>query len=214
MTALLILGAGGHAKVVAETATASGRFDRISFVDDRWREDQPQEGILGYPLIGPLSRALAAETLGLFSSAIVAIGDAKTRLHWIHELQSFGYELPALIHPTAWVSPTATVAMASVIFAHAVVQAEATIGIGSILNTGCSVDHDAKLADGVHICPGTRIAGEVTIGPRSWIGVGACVIQQIQIGSDVMVGAGAAVVSDLCDGVTAVGVPARRLRHP
>ena len=88
------------------------------------------------------------------------------------------------------------------------------IGSGAILNTGCSVDHDAQLADGVHLCPGARLAGEVHVGARSWIGVGASVIQQVRIGSDVTVGAGAAVVRDLPDGVTAVGVPARVLPKP
>ena len=63
----------------------------------------------------------------------------------------------------------------------------------------------------MHICPGARLAGEVQVGARTWIGIGACVIQQVRIGSDVTVGAGAAVVRDLPDGVTAVGVPARVL---
>jgi serine acetyltransferase len=94
------------------------------------------------------------------------------------------------------------------------VQSFATIGVGAILNTGCSVDHDAQLADGVHICPGARLAGEVQVGSRSWIGIGASVIQQVRIGSDVTVGAGAAVVRNLPDGVTAVGVPARVLPRP
>jgi len=84
----------------------------------------------------------------------------------------------------------------------------------AILNTGCSVDHDVQLDDGVHICPGARLAGEVQVGSRSWIGIGASVIQQVRIGSDVTVGAGAAVVRDLPDGVTAVGVPARVLPRP
>ena len=77
------------------------------------------------------------------------------------------------------------------------------------LNTVCSIDHDDQLGGGVHVCPGARLAGEVQVGARSWIGIGACVIQQVRIGSDVTVGAGAVVVRDLPDGVTAVGVPAR-----
>ena len=84
----------------------------------------------------------------------------------------------------------------------------------AILNTGCSVDHDVQLYDGDHICPGARLAGEVQVGSRSWIGIGAYVIQQVRIGSDVSVGAGAAVVRDLQDGFTAVCVPARVLPRP
>ena len=96
-------------------------------------------------------------------------------------------------------------------FAEAVLQADSFVGMGSILNTGCSVDHDSQLADGVHICPGARLAGEVYVGARSWIGIGSSVIQQVRIGSDVIVGAGAAVVSDVPNQVTVVGVPARIL---
>ena len=81
----------------------------------------------------------------------------------------------------------------------------------AILNTSCSIDHDVQLADGVHVCPGARLAGEVHVGERSWIGIGAPLIQQIRIGCDVTIGAGAAVISDLPVGVTAVGVPARVL---
>ena len=81
----------------------------------------------------------------------------------------------------------------------------------AILNTSCSIDHDVQLAHGVHVCPGARLAGEVQVGERSWIGIGASLIQQIRIGCDVTIGAGAAVISDLPDGVTAVGVPARVL---
>lgn len=125
---------------------------------------------------------------------MVAIGHAATRLHWIEKLQVAGYELPVLIDPTAWVSPSAQLGSASVVFARAAVQAQASIGTGAILSTGCSVDHDAQLADGVHICPGARLAGAVHVGARSWIGIAASVIPQVR---------------DFPDGVTAVGVPAR-----
>jgi len=208
MSGLLILGAGGHAKVVAETALASCVASRIAFLDDRCTGPDLWLPVSGWPVLGPLALSLQAGTLAQFDIAVVAIGNAATRLLWIEKLQAAGYHLPVLMHPTAWVSPSAKLGPASVVFAQAAVQAQASIGTGAILNTGCSVDHDAKLADGVHICPGARLAGAVHIGARSWIGIGASVIQQVCIGSDVTVGAGAAVVRDLPDGVTAVGVPA------
>lgn len=211
MTGLLILGAGGHAKVVAETALASGAAFSVAFLDDRCTGPDACPRVLGWPVMGPLALALQAATAVQFDTAVVAIGHAATRLYWIQQLQDAGYHLPVLMHPTAWVSPSAQLGPASVVFAQVAVQAQVSIGTGAILNTGCSVDHEAQLADGVHICPGARLAGEVTVGARSWIGIGASVIQQVRIGSDVIVGAGAAVVSDLPDGVTAVGVPARVL---
>lgn len=79
------------------------------------------------------------------------------------------------------------------------------------MNTGCSVDHDCVLADFVHISPGARLAGGVAVGQCSWGGIGACVKQMINIGENVVVGAGAAVLSDVAEGMTVVGVPARAL---
>ena len=211
MSGLLLLGAGGHARVVAETSLAIGRFSRIAFLDDRCSSPGQLPDQLGWPVIGPLSAALDPHTRQQFSAALVAIGNAALRLQWLQRLAALGYQLPVVIHPTAWVSPSAQLSAGSVVFAQAAIQAHAVIGSGAILNTGCSVDHDAQLGDGVHICPGARLAGEVQVGDRSWIGIGSSVIQQIRIGADVTVGAGAAVVSDLPDGVTAVGVPARVL---
>ena len=209
MSTLLILGAGGHAKVVAETALSSGVASHIAFLDDRCTGPDQLPHLLGWPVIGPLKNALNPSFLDRYPAVAVAIGQSRPRLDWIEKLVHAGYALPVLIHPTAWLSPSSQVGPASVVFAQAAVQAQASIGIGAILNTGCSVDHDVRLADGVHICPGSRLAGEVHVGTRSWLGIGSSVIQQVRIGADVTVGAGAAVVRDLPDGITAVGVPAR-----
>ena len=211
MAALLLLGAGGHARVVAETALATGRFSHISFLDDRCTGPSQLPDQLGWPVIGPITSALDPQIRQKFPAALVAIGNATVRLQWLPRLAAAGYELPVVIHPTAWISPSAHLGAGSVVFAQASIQAQAVLGSGAIINTGCSVDHDAQLGNGVHICPGARLAGEVQVGDRSWIGIGASVIQQICIGADVTVGSGASVVRDLPDGVTAVGVPARVL---
>lgn len=204
---LLILGAGGHAKVLAETALAAGVAQELAFLDDR-----PLSSLLGWPVLGPLALAQGSQLRQQWPQAAVAIGHAATRLHWLQALEASGYALPVIAHPSAVVSPSARVGPGCVLFAQATVQACGQLGRGVILNTAASVDHDCLLGDGVHICPGAHLAGEVQVGARSWIGIGACVIQQIQIGTDVTVGAGAAVVRDLADGVTAVGVPARVIR--
>jgi sugar O-acyltransferase (sialic acid O-acetyltransferase NeuD family) len=211
MAGLLLLGAGGHARVVAETALSTGRFSRIAFLDDRCTGPAQLPDQLGWPVIGPFAAALDPQVCQQFPAALVAIGNAAVRLQWLPRLAAAGYELPVVVHPTAWLSPSAQIGVGSVVFAQAAIQAQAVIGTGAILNTGCSVDHDAQLGNGVHICPGARLAGEVQVRDRSWIGIGSSVIQQIRIGVDVTVGAGAAVVRDLPDGVTAVGVPARVL---
>lgn len=211
MGALLLLGAGGHARVAAETALVSGHFSRIAFLDDRCLTPVQPFDYLDWPVIGPFAAALDPQICQQYPAALVAVGNAAVRLKWLARLADAGYELPVVIHPTAWLSPSAQIGSGSVVFAQAAIQTQAVIGRGAILNTGCSVDHHALVGDGVHIGPGAFLAGEVKVGARSWIGIGASVIQQIHIGADVTLGAGAVVISDLPDGVTAVGVPARVL---
>jgi sugar O-acyltransferase (sialic acid O-acetyltransferase NeuD family) len=207
MAGLLILGAGGHAKVVAEAALATGRWGEVAFLDDRF---PALREVLGWPVLGVLADAPAHRAR--YPEAVVAIGHARTRLRVQNDLQRNGFVLPVVVHPTAWVSPSASLGEGTVVFAQVAVNACVRAGAACIFNTGCSVDHDAALGDGVHVCPGARVAGEVTVGDATWLGIGSSVIQRVRVGADVTVGAGAAVVRDLPDGVTAVGVPARARR--
>jgi sugar O-acyltransferase (sialic acid O-acetyltransferase NeuD family) len=200
-SALLILGAGGHGRVVGELA-AQVPASEILFLDD----DLSKPGV-----IGPLTQCQEPDLRQRCPMAVVALGRARLRLQWLERLQQLGYHCPSLVHPTAWVSPTAVLDSGTVVLPQAAVMTGARLGAGCIVNTSASVDHDCRLGDGVHICPGAHLAGEVQVGPRSWIGIGASVIQGRRIGADVTVGAGAAVVHDLAEGVTAVGVPARSL---
>lgn len=198
---LLILGGGGHGRVVAEIARDLG------ITDLAWLDDDPAAA----EVIGPLARCSEPELRQRYGQALVAIGRAPLRLQWLAQLQGLGFACPVLVHPTAWVSPTAQLGAGTVVMPQAAVMAGARLGQGCIVNTAASVDHDGMLADGVHVCPGAHLAGAVTVGRGSWIGIGASVIQGRHIGDGVTVGAGAAVVHDLADGVTAVGVPARAL---
>ena len=127
MSNLLILGAGGHSKVVAETAISSGVASNVAFLDDRYRYDVCPP-LLGWPVIGPLALAFQADTRSQFDAAVVAIGHCATRLHWIHRLQAAGFNLPVLINPSAWVSPSAQLGPASVVLAQVAVHAQASIG--------------------------------------------------------------------------------------
>lgn len=204
MAGLLVLGAGGHGKVVADAALALGRWDRVAFLDDRF---PALAVVMGLPVLGRFDDAPAHRAA--HPDAVVAIGHCRTRLRALERLAAWGFGLPTLVHPAAWVSPSATLGEGTVVFAQVAINACARLGRGCIANTGSSVDHDAALGDGVHVCPGARVAGEVTVGDATWLGIGCSVIQRVTVGADVTVGAGAAVVRDLPDGVTALGVPAR-----
>lgn len=206
---LLIIGAGGHGKVVAETAIASKIFKNIYFLDDNYNKIEDRKIREKLNIIGPIKNISDEYFKNKFRHAFVAIGESNLRLSLIKELKDNNYIVPSLMHPSALISPSAKIGDGSILLPNSVVCGETLIGEGVIINTSCSVDHQCNIHSGAHICPGVNIAGEVIIGKKSWIGIGACIKQCIKIGENVTVGAGAAVVNDLPDSVVAVGVPAK-----
>lgn len=204
---LLIVGASGHGRVVADCALASKRWSEIVFFDDRWPS---LDRNLIWPVIGKVAAVAAQVREG--DEIIVAIGHAPTRLALLSHFREAGMRIATVIHPHASISLETKIDSGTIVVSGAVINIGAAVGAGCIINTGCSVDHDCILGEGVHVCPGTRLAGDVHVGSQSWIGIGAVVRQGIRIGMNVTVGAGAAVVADVPDGLTVVGVPARPLR--
>lgn len=204
---LLIIGAGGHGKVVADTARQQGEWDRFAFLDD----DTTRSGsIVGVPVLGDLRTAAGLRRE--FPDVVVAIGSADLRLRLIGELAEQGFNLPVVQHPSATISSFASLGRGCVVFAQAAINADVTLGEGCIVNTGSTIDHDCTLADGVHLAPGAHLAGTVRVGRATWIGIGACTRENITIGDYVTIGAGAAVVADIDSGLTVMGVPASNNR--
>jgi sugar O-acyltransferase (sialic acid O-acetyltransferase NeuD family) len=200
---LAILGASGHGKVVADMALLLGYTD-VVFFDDAW----PIKNSVGcWSVIGTTETLLGS--VADFDAVIVGIGGNRIRHEKHAVLTATNAPLVSLVHPAAVVSNFAQISTGSVICAGAIVNVDALLGVAVIVNTGATVDHDCRLADGAHVAPGAHLSGDVHVGAGSWIGVGACVKQGVYIGSDVMVGAGAVVVSDIPDGVTVIGNPAR-----
>lgn len=197
MSKLCIIGAGGHGKVVADTAEACG-YEEIAFLDKAWPE-RISNG--RWRIIGQ-SRDTSVQRF-------CAIGHNTTRARVFGALGLS--DSPVLAHPSAVVSPSAHLGAGTFLAAGVVVNADVRIGCGVILNTGCSVDHDCLLGDFVHVSPGARLAGNVDVGANSWIGIGAVVCEGVRIGRDVIVGAGAAVVQDVEDWGRVGGVPAKRI---
>ena len=204
---LLIWGAGGHAKVVADVARANG-LEIAGFLDET--EARHSHAFYGSHIVGG-SRWLTSPEGDRACEVFVAIGDNMTRERCLEVAMREGYSIPTLVHPSSSVSPSAQLASGTIVMAGAIVQAATVIGLGGIINTGASVDHDCVLGRVVHIAPGARLAGQVEVGDRSCIGIGAVVIPRIRIGHDCIVGAGAAVIRDVLDGETVVGVPARAI---
>jgi UDP-perosamine 4-acetyltransferase len=205
---VLILGAGGHGKVVLDILRAAGEHKVVGFIDaDRTLTGTSVSGVpvLGAPNLLPRLRNKA-------KGAIVAIGDNQTRRSYAAMVREHGLELVNGIHPAAAVSPSARVGRNVVVCAGAVVCVEAELADSVIVNTSAVVDHECVVGEAVHVCPGALLAGRVRVGGGAMIGMGAKVIQCLAIGDRAVIGAGAVVIEDVPANATAVGVPARVIK--
>lgn len=198
---VIIIGGGGHAKVVIDCILCAG--DRVVGILDDYLPVGAT--VLGVPVLGGVDAYANYPDC----SFIIAIGNNTVRKTISKKLNVNWY---TAIHPSAVVSKFAAIGEGSAILANATVNADATIGKHCILNTACVIEHDNKLYDFVHISPRAALAGNVTVGECSQVGIGAAVRQGITICADCIVGAGAAVVKDIFEDGIYIGVPARRLR--
>ena len=199
---LMIIGASGHGKVIADIAICMGKYDEIAFLDD----DEQISDCMGFPVLGRTKEVIQyADDYDM----IVAIGNARIRQRMMNVIDDVNGDLATLIHPHAVISAYARIGRGTVVMPGAVVNAGAVIGKGCIINTGATVDHDCILGDYVHVAVGAHLAGTVTIEVGTWIGIGAAVSNNLHICQNCMIGAGAVVVQDLMESGTYVGVPAR-----
>ncbi|MBE9603936.1 acetyltransferase [Acetobacteraceae bacterium H6797] len=204
MPPLLIIGAGGHGRVVLELIRALGHHEARGFIDDAPRA----EAILGLPVLGGTALLPRLRAEGL-AHAFTAIGDNATRQRLAETLAGLGFTQPALAHPTAFIAPSARLAPGALVMARAILGTEATLEEAAILNSGAIAEHDARLRRACHVAPGCTLAGNVTIGPRALIGAGSTIIPGIAIGEDALVAAGATVTRDIPAHARVGGTPAR-----
>ncbi|MDF2943785.1 MAG: sugar O-acyltransferase, sialic acid O-acetyltransferase NeuD family protein [Herbinix sp.] len=201
---LLIIGAGGHGRVVADIALKMNQWKQINFLDD----DIKLNPFVGIDVIGTSSEALQfVKDYNIF----VAVGNNKIREKIVFQLENAGASIPILIHPSAIIGVQVDIGAGSVIMAGTVINCCCNIGKGVIVNTGATVDHGNVIEDYVHISPGVHTAGTVEIGKYSWIGIGATISNNLKICDESIVGAGAVIISDIIIPGTYIGVPARRI---
>ena len=206
----LIIGVGGHARVIAGILQARG-VRPAGFLDGLAAANEPgRELICGVPVLGNLEYLSTVER----PEVIVAVGDNVRRAAVVAEVlrRAPGAAFPEVVHPTAILECEATVAAGVHICAAAVLCAMAQVGEGAIINTAASIDHECLVGRYCHVSPGARLAGRVTVGEFTHVGIGAVVIEKITIGHHVMVGAGAVVIRDVPDYATVVGNPARIIK--
>lgn len=196
---LIIIGASGHGKVIADIAIKNG-YEIIGFLDD----NEAIKSILGFPVLGKVADVLKYQEVDEF---VIAIGSNTIRKKIA---QQFNLKWATLIHPSAVIGMDVQIGCGSVVMANAVVNPSAKVGEHCIINTGAIVEHDNILEDYVHVSPNAALAGTVHVGERTHIGIGACVRNNLEIADDVVIGAGAVVVKDILEKGVYVGVPVRK----
>ena len=204
---LLIWGAGGPGKVVLDVALQSHAFENVLFLDD----DPAKAGLTfcGCRVIGGIG-----ELQHLAGSAfVVAIGDNRFRASCFDHALASGLLPETLIHPTAVISNSATVAPGTVVMPGVIVNAAAVIAEDCILNSGAIIEHDCRIGSHVHIAPRAVLGGGVSVGSFAHIGIGATILPMADIGDQSTVGAGAVVLHGAPAGSTVIGVPAKALSY-
>lgn len=205
MRQLIVVGAGGHATSIAETATACG-FRISFFVDPKSRA----ETLLGFPIVKSMSDQLARTR----AEVAVAIGDNHGRREKVLQLRDAfpALSFPALVHPSASVSTFAVIGEGSVVLQNAVVGAKVKIGRFAIVNSSANIDHDCLIADFASVAPGALLGGGASLGEGSAVSIGAVVQQGVSIGRGTIVGANSFVNKDLPGLAMAYGTPAKLVR--
>jgi UDP-perosamine 4-acetyltransferase len=203
-TSVIVIGAGGHAKVCIEILVAAG----YSVANCIGAPDS-ENACLHVPVLKGKDDVLLESLYQKgFTHVFVAIGDNKLRKKLAKLAIQKGYSILNAISPNAVISPSAIIGSGVAIMAGVVINAKAIISDYSIINTGATVDHDCIVGEASHLAPQTALAGTVCIGQNSFLGIGTVVIPEIKIGDSVVVGAGSVVIKNMPDSVMCAGTPA------
>jgi sugar O-acyltransferase, sialic acid O-acetyltransferase neuD family len=214
MKKIIIIGSGGHAKVVADIILTREKelnedLKIIGFLDDNFKNLR-YDNIFNIPILGDLNN------IDNFSKNedyffIIAIGSNEVRKKISEKYKELNYY--TAIHPRSVISREVIIGSGTVVMANVVINPNSTIGKHCILNTSSVIEHDNELGDYVHISPNTTLCGGVNIEDNSWVGAGSVVRQQIHIGKDVIVGANSVVVKDIENSCIVAGNPAKKIKE-
>lgn len=205
--AVVIVGAGGHAKVVIELIRAAGEYEIYGCTDAAVKI----ASVLEVPVLGTDEILISLPARGI-RLAMPAIGDNSLRLATAQNARELGFAWANAIGPVATISRSAILGRGIAIMNGAIINAGTRIGDLAIINTGAVVDHDCEIGEAAHVGPGSTLAGKVTIGAGALLGAGTTVIPGVRIGEGAVVGAGSVVIHDVPPRSVVAGVPARSLK--
>lgn len=210
MEKIVLVGGGGHCKVIIDIIKSNKKYEIIGITD----KNSIGGKILDLPIIGNDHILLELYSKGVKNAfvCIGAINNIKIRDDIYNKLKTIGFNLPTLIHKEAIVSPYAKVGNGTCIMAGAVVNPDSTIGENCIINTGAVIEHDCFIGKNVHISPKSCILGGCKIGDNTHIGAGSTLLQGVDIGDNVVIGAGAVVLKHVESNAIAVGIPAKIIK--
>ena len=203
---IVILGAGGHAKVCIDVLHSLD-YHCLLCIDN----NTSIVSCNGVEVKHGDDAVWEASTES-FGAGFVAIGNNSLRAALLSKMQVRGYHALTLVSPHAIVSPSAKIGPGSIVMPGAIVNADVVIGSGVIVNTGAIIEHDAVVGDCAHLAPGSVITGGVSVGALAFIGARAAVLPGVEIGTAAVVGAGAVVTRCVQPSTTVIGVPARLLK--
>ncbi|MGH4120720.1 acetyltransferase [Clostridium sp.] len=214
MEKIVLVGAGGHCKVIIDIIKSNSKYDIVG-ITDRAYFSSPGGFVLDIPIIGDDSILEELYKSGI-KNAFVCVGALQSifiRDVIYNKLKAIGFNMPVLIHNNAIVSPYANIDAGTCVMAGAIINPGAFIGENCIINTGVVIEHDCTVQWNTHISPRACIAGGVNIGYNTHIGMGSSIIQTVHIGNNVIIGAGAVVIENIVDNVVAVGIPSKIIKR-
>lgn len=208
MKKIVLIGGGGHCKVIIDIIKSIGKYEIVGITD------KTNNSVLDIPIIGDDSILKKLYDEGV-DNAFICIGrlnNPNIRNIIYSKLKNIGFNIPVLIHNKAIVSPFAKIDEGTCVMPGVIINAGAIIGRNCILNSGSIIEHDCNIGENTHISPNSSIAGGVNIGFNTHIGIGSSIIEGKVIGNNVTIGAGAVVIDNIKDNSLAVGVPAKVIR--
>jgi len=207
---VVILGAGGHARVVVDALRSRGERDIVALLDyDRTLHGSMLDGVR---IVGS-DECLADYPPTSYDVVVAAVGFGRrvVRYALLEQVRALGYQIATVVHASATVSPHATIGAGAQVMAGAIVNPGARVGDDTILNTGAVVEHDCIVGRGAHLAPRALLGGRVIVGDMAQLGLGCVILPGLTVEAGAVIGAGAVVTRNVIEHTTVVGIPARPL---